>query len=101
MKNKGLNNRIYKCIALFITLIAAPSIFSQPNISSFFPISGQVGTLVTINGANFSPVLANNIVYFGAVRATVTTSTATILTVTVPSGATYNPISVIKSAMHL
>jgi len=65
-----------------------------PIITSFTPTSGPVGTPVTINGLNFNPTAANNIVWFGAVRATVTTATATQLTVTVPTGATYHPISV-------
>ncbi len=66
----------------------------QPTITSFTPTSGTIGTLVTITGTNFSPVLSENIVWFGAVRANVTASTTTHLTVTVPAGATYQPISV-------
>jgi len=65
-----------------------------PIISSFSPSSGPIGTTVTITGTNFSATPASNIVYFGATRATVTVATATQLTVTVPSGATYEPISV-------
>jgi gliding motility-associated-like protein len=65
-----------------------------PVITSFTPTSGPIGTTITINGSNFSTTAANNIVWFGAVKATVTTATATQLTVTVPTGATYQPISV-------
>lgn len=65
-----------------------------PAITSFTPISGPIGTSVTITGTNFSPTPANNIVYFGATRATVTAATSTQLTVTVPTGATYQPITV-------
>jgi hypothetical protein len=50
--------------------------------------------VVTIAGINFSSTPANNIVYFGAVRANVSAATATSLTVTVPAGATYQPITV-------
>ena len=65
-----------------------------PTISSFTPTSGPIGTAVTITGTNFSTTAANNIVWFGAVQATATASTATQLTVTVPTGATYQPITV-------
>ena len=67
---------------------------TPPAISSFAPISGPVGTTVTITGTNFSATPANNIVYFGATRATVTAASTTQLTVTVPVGATYEPITV-------
>ena len=65
-----------------------------PSISSFSPANGPVGTSVTITGANFSTTLASNTVYFGATKATVTGATTTQLTVTVPIGATYQPITV-------
>ncbi len=71
-------------------VIAAP----PPTITSFTPSSGPIGTPVTITGTNFNTTLANNIVYFGATKATVTAATATQLTVTVPTGATYQPITV-------
>lgn len=68
--------------------------FSQPIIQSFQPASGQVNTPVTITGTGFSAVATDNIVYFGATRATVTASTATTITTSVPVGATYQPITV-------
>lgn len=70
------------------------SSFSPPTITSFTPASGAVGTTVVITGTNFSTTLANNIVYFGATQATVTAATSTQLTVTVPTGATFKPITV-------
>lgn len=69
--------------------------FAQvPTISSFSPAYGPIGTTVTITGTNFSTTATSNIVYFGAVKATVTSATSTSLTVTVPTGATYQPITV-------
>ena len=65
-----------------------------PAISNFIPNSGLVGSTVTISGTNFSTVAASNIVYFGAVRAKVTGVGPGGLTVTVPVGATYAPITV-------
>jgi len=64
-----------------------------PVITGFSPISGAVGTSVTISGTNFSPVAANNIVYFGAVQAVVTAASPTNLVVPVPVSATYAPIT--------
>ncbi len=68
--------------------------FSQPTITTFAPSSGHVGTNVVITGTNFSPVTANNIVYFGPIKANITASSAVSLTVTVPAGAAYQPITV-------
>jgi large repetitive protein len=65
-----------------------------PVINSFLPTSGPAGILVTINGNNFSNLPTNNIVYFGNIKATVTAATSTSLTVTVPAGGTYLPISI-------
>jgi hypothetical protein len=84
-------------------LILAPLLFNLyifaqvPTISSFSPISGPIGTSVTITGTNFSATAANNIVYFGAVKATVINATPTLLTTIVPLGSTYKPITVTSS----
>jgi hypothetical protein len=72
-----------------------------PIISIFSPASGSVGTSVTISGSNFSATPANNVVVFGATRATVTAATSTQLTVTVPAGATYAPITVLNTTTGL
>lgn len=65
-----------------------------PTISSFSPASGSIGTVVTISGTNFSADAAQNVIYFGAVRGVVAAASPTQLTVTVPYGASYRPISV-------
>lgn len=80
-------------ILLFL-LCLSPYLYAQPTISSFSPSSGPVGTAVVINGTNFNSVAANNIVYFGAVKALVSSATSNALTVVVPNGATYQPITV-------
>jgi len=67
---------------------------NTPVITAFSPISGPIGTSVTITGSGFSLVPANNTVYFGAVKAAVTASTANTITVSVPLHATFEPISV-------
>jgi hypothetical protein len=58
-----------------------------------------VGTPVTINGSNFSSIAANNVVYFGTMKASVTGATTTTLSVTVPAGATYQPITVTTNGL--
>ena len=65
-----------------------------PTIASFTPASGPVGTTVTITGTNFSTTPASNTVMFNGTTATVSASTATSITVTVPSGATTGKITV-------
>ena len=84
-----------------VNLLTATSALAQPAVSSFSPVSGHVGTSVIITGTNFNVVAANNIVFFGAVKGIVTSGNATSLTVTVPAGATYKPISVLNNATGL
>ncbi|MEQ1588486.1 MAG: gliding motility-associated C-terminal domain-containing protein, partial [Cyclobacteriaceae bacterium] len=66
----------------------------SPTIASFTPTSGQVGTSVTITGTNFDLIPANNIVKFNGTLATVTASTSTSITTSVPVAATSGTISV-------
>ena len=65
---------------------------TAPNITSFTPSSGPVGTLVVITGTGFTGTTA---VRFNATPAIVfTVSSATQITATVPTGATTGPIAV-------
>ena len=72
-----------------------------PTITTFSPASGAVGSSVTISGTGFSATPAQNIVFFGATQATVSTVTTTSLTVTVPGGSTDQYISVTNLATNL
>ena len=82
-----------KTYTITITRLGIP-----PTITSFTPTSGVVGTSVTITGTGFNTTAANNIVFFGTTRATVTgTPTATSITVTVPAGANYAPITLLNT----
>jgi hypothetical protein len=99
MKNHYSLTRTFCFLAL---LFLSKSILAQrPTINSFSPTNGPIGTSVTILGTNFNATAAQNIVYFGATRATVTAASATSLTVTVPSGATYKAITVLNNTTHL
>ena len=70
-----------------------PTNLDVPAIAAISPTLGTNGTLVNISGQNFSPSTSSNIVYFGAVQATVDFATPTNLVVTVPAGATFAPIT--------
>lgn len=88
-----------KILFAVFMLVSITHLFAQPTISSFSPASGPIGTTVTINGTNFSTTTSNNIVYFGATRASVNSATSTSLNVTVPVGATYQYITVQVSGL--
>ncbi len=73
--------------------VATPG--TPPAITSFSPTSGvPLANSVTINGTNFNATASNNAVYFGGVKAVVTSASVTQLIVTVPSGAQNAPIIV-------
>jgi large repetitive protein len=81
------------------SFFAITSYAQVPAITSFSPLKGPVGATVTIAGNNFNATPANNIVYFGAVRATVLTAATGSLTVRVPAGADLKPITVTTNGL--
>lgn len=83
-----------RVVKVILICFIATKVYGQPVISSLSPISGSTGSTVTISGNNFDPVAANNIVYFGAVKASIISASATKLTVSVPIGASYAPVTV-------
>lgn len=91
-------NQPRACVEMFVREMSTSG---PPTISSFSPTSGPIGTSVTITGTNFDTSASNNIVYFGTVKATVATAASTQLTVTVPLGATYQPITVTDTSTGL
>jgi gliding motility-associated-like protein len=93
--------KLYFFILIFLLAAHAPVFAQTPAISSFSPSSGGIGTTVTITGSGFDTAPANNVVYFGATRAAVTTATATELKVTAPAGGTYQYIAVTNTATNL
>lgn len=86
-------------ILVFIVLYNIAN--AQPSITSFAPASGPVGTTVTISGTNFNTTPGNNIVFFGATMANVSSATSTSLTVAVPVSANYQAISITDLATNL
>lgn len=75
--------------------------FPKLTINSFSPESGPIGTTVTITGNGFNTTPSNNVVYFGAAQATVSSASATSLTVTVPPGANFQNIYVTNLGTNL
>jgi gliding motility-associated-like protein len=79
----------------YITIIQNKNVVGpQISVNTVSPLSAPVGATVTITGNNFSTIISENEVYFGAVKATILTATATVITASVPPGATYAPVSV-------
>jgi hypothetical protein len=58
-----------------------------PSIASLAPNTGAIGSVVTINGANFGPTQGNGSVKFGTLTATVNSWSPTSIVATVPAGA--------------
>lgn len=83
------------CSYFFLTATA------QPTITLFSPAKAKPTDVVTITGTGFNTTPSNNILFFGATRATVTAANSTSLTVTVPTGATYDYISLLNIATGL
>ena len=76
-----------------VSITAGGAASSGPLITSFSPEIGPVGTSVTINGLNFG---AGPTVRFNGVEATSfsVNASGTVITATVPAGATTGPITV-------
>ena len=77
----------YATVNLTIPSTPPPPVPTYPNITSVSPISGYVGTLVTITGANFGTSQGTSFVRFNAVVASVSSWSATSISVYVPSAA--------------
>ena len=82
-------------------LLVSGRLSAQPVISSVTPNRTLPTTSVTIAGTNFGATTAENIVYFGATKGTITSATSTSITATVDTGASSQPISVLNTTTHL
>jgi len=90
--------KIQHSFVLFLLILFASVCTAQvPTITSFAPTSGIIGSTVVLTGTNFNLTPLNNVVYFGATRATVLVASATQISVTVPFGATYQSITVLNT----
>jgi len=89
------------CTSSTVSSSSVTVVNQAPKITSVSPNVAAPGTTVTISGSNFSATNAHNIVYFGAVKATVSSATASSIIVTVPSGATFAPITILNTDISL
>ena len=80
-----LTGRLGALLGLALTLAFAAA--AQPVVTALAPTAAAAGATVTITGSGFALAPAQNAVYFGIGRATVTAATASQLTVRVPAGA--------------
>lgn len=100
---KRINIQKNLFIWILLAIVTANNLVraAVPAIASISPLSGPVGTQVTITGSNFSASTGENIIFFGSVQAEITgTPSTTQLTVIVPAGATYQQISVLVNGLR-
>ena len=86
-------------LLVVITVLLPCFVFAQPVVNAVAPLYGPVNSTVTIAGSNFSSSTSGNIVWFGSVQVPVTAATTTSLTVTVPTGISYAPITVTTAGL--
>ncbi len=89
--------KIIYILAITLFTIQSENVLAQcsrPVVSSFSPVTGYIGSNVTISGSDFDPIPSNNKVFFGATMATILSGNSFSLVVKVPIGATYSPITV-------
>jgi len=84
----------YKYDAVGNLLSISRSVSSQLSIIEFTPDKGPIGASVIIYGTGFSATPSDNTVKFNGTTATVTASTATQISTTVPVGATTGLLTV-------
>src|SRR6185437_5939085 len=70
-----------------------------PGITGILPVSGVVGSSVTISGIGFGSNQGTSTVKFNGTVASVTNWTPTLITATVPTGATTGNVTVTEDAI--
>ncbi len=93
--------RVGGTFAAGMLLFGKPVCAQTPTITTVTPVVANNGAAVSISGTNFNATTTNNIVYFGATRATVNSATTTSLNVTVPVGSIFAPVTVNNTASNL
>src|SRR4051812_634856 len=83
------------CLTLLSTwILTTNQAVAQPRIDTISSTRGKIRDNVVLQGSNFSPISGKNVVMFGGVRAPLTSASGTSLSVTVPPGVSYGPVSV-------
>ncbi|HEX2535277.1 MAG TPA: FG-GAP-like repeat-containing protein [Chitinophagaceae bacterium] len=84
--------KLLLCFLFFPRLLGA-----QLSVTSLQPAAGPVGSTISLKGTGFGTLASEQIVYFGSVRALVSSATAAELKVTVPAGASAGPVTVTRN----
>ena len=71
-------------------LVATPPV---PFIDSIEPIFGEIGSEITINGSNFSPLIQDNQICFGEIEAQILSASDEQIVALVPHSIQYAPIT--------
>ncbi len=90
----GTTNITFTTTGTSQTVVTTVTVIANPTVTGISPSVGFPSSSVTITGTNFNTTTTNDIVWFGATRATVNTATATSMSVSVPVGATFGPVTV-------
>ena len=88
MLRRPLSLCVFFCSIAVLLVLPTYAQAQSPQISNLTPISGAVGTLVTIAGANFGTTPGTSTVTFNGTAATPISWSASSVTVPVPPGAT-------------
>ncbi|QEC44554.1 hypothetical protein FSB84_23815 [Pseudobacter ginsenosidimutans] len=74
---------------------------NAPVITGMSADFGNAGNSITLTGQNFGASAANNQVNFGSIKAVISSASSTQITVQVPAGAIYGPITVLNKTTSL
>ncbi len=103
VKKSGADRSFIRFVSSFIfsgLILFGLGAAAQPTVTALSPLNGYQGSSVTITGTGFNATPTSNIVYLGATKATVTGGSTTSLTVTVPQGTTFMPVSVLNTGTN-
>ena len=92
---KSVAGKLVLAVASTFMVFNSESSIAQGLTSSSY--SAVPGATITLSGGSFSTTLTDNSVFFGGVKATILSATATTLGVTVPVGASYDRIRAAKN----
>ncbi|MBV8251823.1 MAG: IPT/TIG domain-containing protein [Chitinophaga sp.] len=69
------------------------TVVPAPTVKSVAPLSGPVGTVITITGKDFSELKEENNITINGVQLTISSASATQLTAVIPAAATTGPVA--------
>src|SRR5688500_7054428 len=94
-------NKFKALLAVYLALAAFSCFGQKPNITSIDRISAGNEEIVTLRGTRFGNDPNKLAVYFGAARGSINFVSDQLLEARVPSGATYDKISITETTLGL